>query len=787
MVEGNTRQGRDRRLPVPGRHGFPGLLRLVTLVILVAATEAAEAPRLLRTSVDLRRQVEQVLMEISRGDGTGLTELTDDMFRHPPGRQSEADRSRLQRWTAYLGRALERAEDPAAGLTALNARYRRLVADQGKRFATPWERRERQRALAVHFLPAPGPAARLGAAADHAFDHGRFARYLDIRELLLAGGITATDADPARARRAELARFHSGRGRDGPDLPACGTPIPLPTVPPARPALRLRLLDNHLVHIDPWGQVVWQLPVLGEADVWIGDGGALVRDRTGLQMIAADGTKRVLPEPEGLAVLGVGPRAAWFLVEPAPQRADPAAGRPRNHTVHRLGLADGERSAFVLPARPLSPPLTSGPASLWLSDGEIFLVSGAAGRLVHRYRHGLRLGPGAAWHPSPDDIRLTDGERWYRLPPFDPTAVEQLVRAGAPGRALARFAELGGPTAAQRRWAVRAALVLGPAAGDLTTFLALAEEPTDRLRLLHRWDRTDTGTLPAGRKEAAAHLVDRFPHLLVPSGPDDHPLADPDDWAWLQSAVNWWNHRRPPRPASPPEEVLTAMGAGAWPVRRAVPPGQPPRFADLHWKEHAVLGRVHGDGQRLYRAAIHTVPNQRLRLTEISAHADDGSLLWTRRWITPRYLISRNLGLRHGHLLCAEGQARVHALDPATGAVRSSWFTPNGLAAPSALTVLSADRLAWVGPPGLDDKLEIFDRRTRILCRRSLPAGIRHVIALGGGRALVVDGEDGLHLEPAGVALTGRAPNEARPVATAAGIWFGEAFFAWTIEPTGQD
>lgn len=195
-----------------------------------------------------------------------------------------------------------------------------------------------------------------------------------------------------------------------------GWPQPLP--PAADPPPAWRRADGRLAALAGDGSVRWSIDLAPGAQVWPGDGGALLADDRGLRWIAADRGERPLPPlPSDIVPLGVDRGAASFAQDLGGWLLPADAGAPPVR--------------IELGAVALGPALADGRESLWLTMHH--LVHNRDG-LLTRHRHGLAAGRGWSLRRDADgrpQVTAPDGHRWL-VPPYVPGADDERLGAAAP-------------------------------------------------------------------------------------------------------------------------------------------------------------------------------------------------------------------------------------------------------------------------------------------------------------------------------------------------------------------
>ena len=701
--------GRLRRDGAAPRAAYGARMRWLAVVLAVGCLgrgAALDAQPLLSRADDLA-VIYPALMALSTGDLHAIEALPAHLFLAPAATPDANDPALVRRWTLALPAALARLAPPAqaAALAALDRRFLALAE------STPGV--DARARLALAFLPAPQARAALAAAADHAFDLGDLRRYLAL----------ATRLDALGDARVAVARRLLGSGAEVEPtlrLGAPGRPTPTAATPGTRPAgdsVTFAIAPGWLLACDPWGGVLWQYRLEHRATVVPGNGGALIQDSAGVRLLDEAGAAFPLPPPPpGARLLAVSGGAAWFATD---------------GTIYRLDLADRHVRAVDLPEPPLAPPLVRGPASLWLTAHDLLLV--AEGRISARLAHGLAAGPG--WRLGSDGAQplLVDSDgRAYHLQPLDDqlaaaTPVERLrllLQAARPGEALALWRASPGldQDPAARALALRALLSDRAAvAADPAAALALAGDAQDQATVLMAAGAGRDARLGAQLQR----LCDQHPDVLIEAG-------DPAQGEWVLAGRAW---------------AARGDGLAAWrrkPAQRqalsaAVPgtaPGPARRRPDGGWD---YLG---------WRYQSEATPST----SEVTCRDAAGDLRWRRRWSAPDALSApgRALAFRDGYVVLAEGAARLTVLDAATG---ESWaaLRPSSEILPQQVILLGRERVAELGPLGLDTTLRLIDRDGTTAI--PLPGSARWMVPWGDG-VLVVLGDGRAMAYPAVAAVT---------------------------------
>ena len=757
--------GVRRRAGAGGRRGVR-VARLAAATVVLALSgsawaASAEPGPLAVADAETAQRLEAVLAALAHGDARPLRALPATLLLQPLAAPDPVEPALLRRWTARLPPAIAASAARTEAIAALAAGWRSVAGSAGDG--------EDQAGRALAFLPAPAARQVLAAAADRAFDRGRFPRFLAITSLLGAAddadapGATAGDR-AARAQRRAIALELSGQAWST----AAAGALPMPGVPEGeagRPAgdadaVRPWRVDaGWLLACDPWGGVRWQRRLPAATTVTPGGGGLALRDEDGAALLDLDGHETArFPLDPGARVLAVAGAALWVAGGTQVQR-----------------LAGGVAAEFhQLPEPPLAAPLVRGHDSLWLTAHELVLCPRAAP--AQRLLHGLPAGPG--WHlayAGDGGARLiaADGGSW-RLPALagqlaaaPPAARLELLARARRWEEVLDLAQ-GAPSLAQepraRRTLLAAWLAHGfPAAADAQV-LALADDDGQRARV--RWYRAmqplRTEPVVPGEPAALLALLGAAPEVLLPRDPD---RADPGAEGWSHAvtgrAVAAW--LRAPGPAWPPAcdtlRPLVDLAEAA--------PGRPP--------------------------ALRFALAQGLESTEISAHEPaTAQLRWRHRWAAlpvPSGAPNRSLVVRDGVLVVSEGSGRLVVLDPRLGDSLGSVDLSGVDAEPAQSASAGCDpagvlHVALLHPLGLNTGLTLADSagHERDL---ALPApgrwlvrapGCRVLVALRDGQGLLVDAVSGAQQRvPLPAALAAAATAQSEP----AGVVAGTALFRW--------
>ncbi len=241
---------------------------------------------------------------------------------------------------------------------------------------------------------------------------------------------------------------------------------------------------------------------------------------------------------------------------------------------------------------------------------------------------------------------------------------------------------------------------------------------------------------------------------------------DPRNWAHVLTGAGARSAR-----SAPSVNQLFARPAAAWSRIAATPTALPATV---------------GDGERRQDDGGYTYRGQVVRLTsgiarkEVQVSAPDGTLRWWRRWDALSGLQAPGVALvlRDDAVIVLEGQARLTALDLATGATLAQLDLPDGVELPGEVTVLGHDRIAVLGPLGLNRRVDLV---TSGGCRSiALASPARWLVAWGGGA--LVCGEDGVARslpDGATVALPAALAAASAPTLTDGGLRSGALLYPW--------
>ncbi|TVR45141.1 MAG: hypothetical protein EA402_04925 [Planctomycetota bacterium] len=707
-------------------------------LILLAALAAAgprvygsdrEPPTGLSTASGEQGALQALWRDLQRGLASDLATVDSRLFIYPLGMDSGRE-GMVVRWTARLPRAILALPD-APRQQAINTLEQRLQRELTQLPAAA------HGATAIHFLPAPSAVAILRRDANRAFDLGDFSTFLALHRLLAVLKPHPLEASPDKARRLQIAQSALAGDPQSPwtvPLPAPGPLVPIDPkgLEGVSDETGLWHWDtDRLMALDPYRQVRWQRPLPRRAQVWAAGSYALVWSPLSTLLIDTEGDERSLSLPPAIRPLGMHGDAAWFY---------------QGRQVYRYRLREQDHSRLSLPAVPLLPPLVNGDTSLWLSEYEVVLVEGAEVR--HRYVHGLRLSGQLRWLSPPGQqqpiLRMRDGEdrQYWRLSPY-PEAADRVTAMHHANRALRHreALELWRTIPEENRHragselAIALLAILGdqnaePAPLELTEALNVVEDDHWRLRLLaeiHRRQGLDASLLTIATSLAAAH-----PHLAISREPVVRPVHPSEDWRYLISAETWktlvsdeQNH------AAAQERRIHAFVADD---DHAKPP-EPLRLK-RHRQPGADTRLLIGDDEvTLVFGPDHT------QLSRFAGPASDGRLRWRQRWAAPDYLPGRSVDATGDMLMVAEGQSRLHAIDPHSGQRLAALRVPNGLAMVSQARLLTAGRIAILHPISVNRQVTLVDASNTETIGLEYPA--RWWFNLG-GELFIYDGQDSL-------------------------------------------
>jgi hypothetical protein len=743
-------------------------LTVATAACLVLASwrlSAADAQLPLPTGGGTAALTIQALMALRRGDADPLSQLPLSAFTAANAIPDAGDAEVQRRWTAALPGILAGLDGAvrARALAALDRLYGLGAADVP---AGPQRLR-----LAADFLPAPAALRELSAGADRAFDQGAFADFLAMAQLLEAAGSPAVMSQ----RRQQVALALSGQGTEvdaelslaPPGPPRESATRPLPERP--RLAIAWRTVPGWLLACDPWEGIVWQHRIDQLATVVAGAGAALVHDSAGLRALTDGGARIALgPVPAGARALAFAGGAAWF-----------ATGT----CAWRLDLGTRRLQALELGGKALSPPLVRGERSLWLTAQDLLLFEGD--RLRARLRHGLPAEQG--WRlgslRSQALMFAADGRSW-RLAALD----EQLALASPAERArlliqasrfqeavsaLAGTAEAGTP--AGRTLLLHAHLSLGPAhaLAAMDELLALAQDAQEEIvmrqaALLGASTASPADALRArALSERIAALARANPEaLFLPQTLTPGPLPDlgaaPAEWPSGLSGTGY---------ALALEDL---GGPAAGPGRRLVAVAEPaPPPLDQYTESRLPDGTTRYRQRQLRLAA-------RIEHKEVRCADDRGRLLWWHRWAGLSLLEapSTSLMCRGDAVVVVEGQQRMHVISLLTGTQLAESDLDDRLASLGDVAVIGRDRLALIGPLGVNTRLVLTGAAAAAI---ELPVPARWLVGVDGQAWVAL--QDGRVLAyPGGIAVAlpaALSTSLSAPTVIADGLVVGDRLYPW--------
>jgi hypothetical protein len=328
---------------------------------LVGATLEHTASTPLNMEGETRSRIDQALMELSRGNASYFETLTAADFLTPSARPSAHAEDVFIRWTHIIPQVLERLSPEQKNI---------ILSRLDAHFMTLRSTAENPVALACAFIPAPSAVKEVQRAANHAFDHGRFADFLGLAYFL-------PDQSDERLPIAQQligwgAQVDPAWQLTTPGLPQLTEKYPTPAPLPTR-GVRWDVVPGWLFARDPFAQIIWQYRIDRNATTLIGPHVVFVRDSMGSRIIDKNATIRPLPPlPSDTQALGLSDTAGWFV-----------AGK----RVWHFALTDGTVSEVVFPEPPIGAPLLRANNSLWLTEHELILLDGE--RITQRVRHQL--------------------------------------------------------------------------------------------------------------------------------------------------------------------------------------------------------------------------------------------------------------------------------------------------------------------------------------------------------------------------------------------------------------
>jgi hypothetical protein len=741
------------------------MVSVASLVLAGYLLTGGEVPLPLPISGETAALTTQALMALRRGDANPLSQLPLSAFTAPNAISDAGDAEVQRRWTSALPGILAGLDAGvrAQAQGALDRLFRLSCADAPEGPA--------RLKLAADFVPAPAALHELSAGADRAFDRGAFADFLGIARMLAAAGSPAVMSE----RRQQVALAFSGLG---PEVDAAMSlpPPGLPQESAARPlgerprlAIMWRTVPGWLLACDPWDGIVWQHRIDRIATVVAGAGAALVHDSAGLRALTDAGTLIALgPAPAGARALAFAGGAAWF-----------ATGT----RAWRLELATRRLQLLELGGTALCPPLVRGGQSLWLTAQNLLLFAGD--RLQARIRHGLPAEKG--WQLAADHGQLlvigADGRGWRLEPLSEQLAhappVERarlLVQASRWQEAIAALAgSADAHTPAGRSLLLRSHLGLGPthALAAMTELLALAQDPQEEIVVRQAALLGAAATSPADAEPmrtlrtqiaalARAHPDALFlPQTLTPV-PMGDPGAPPAEWPTGLSGAGY------------ALALEDSGGSAAVAGRQLDPVFQPAPQPLEQFQENRLPDGATRYRQRLLRLAAS------IEHKEVRCEDDRGRLLWWHRWAGLSLLQapSSSLMCRGDAVVVVEGQQRLHVISLISGAQLAQGELDDRLASLGDVAVLGDNRLALIGPLGVNTRLVLTGSVATAIelpvpARWLVGAGSAAWVALQDGRVLAYPGGAAVAL-PAAVAAAHSAP-----AAIAAGLVVEDRLYPW--------
>lgn len=262
----------------------------LVLMTVVAVALAAE-PAVLTTQGEGHAAVVHALHRVSVGDTRAMDGLDPSLAGQAIGLTDPRHANIVRRWTWALADAMRAMPQPQRERIA-------SMLDQ-------WmERRGDTLAAALDAVAAPRAASRLAKEAARAFDHGRFAAWMELAEFL--------PQDDALRRSIAVREL-------------AGAPIPLPALPrpvdgplwrsrPSQPPT-FKQVAGWLLRLDSAGRTRWQVPLTPTDAVAWDEALAAVRGERGLELFSASGPLPGLPPlPGGVRLLGVAGSSAWLHI-----------------------------------------------------------------------------------------------------------------------------------------------------------------------------------------------------------------------------------------------------------------------------------------------------------------------------------------------------------------------------------------------------------------------------------------------------------------------------------------
>lgn len=744
------------------RHTTSSVLRLLLaswLLCSCGVLGAAEPVPLAMLGEDADA-IGHALQALTRGDTAPLSALPSRSFTAAIGLADPAEPAVLRRWTLMLPQAMARVapEQRAQVLASLD----RLFAS-----ATGGDPNI-SLALAADFLPAPQAVTQLRIKADTAFDRGRLGEFLAAQRLLAQIHSTRDERESVALRLLGLnaetgseTEAEASVALQAPALDISRNNSVADHVPAPGLTVHWYSIPGWLLACNGGDRVLWQYRTGRSATILTGPGGALVRDVDGARLL--DETGRVFPLPplpNAATMLGLSGGAAWF-------------GADRQ--VWRLDLASHAVRTLTLDVAPLGTPVARGSRSLWLASDRLMLVEGE--RIIARWMHDLLAGPG--WRlindwPKPNQvgIRAANGNiipvknlaEVLAKTASDPTSRAWfLAHAGLHSDALATLAEVGKSPA---QLVVAAHLALGAEHVRATwkTLAPLAEKCEKKQALA----TVLAVALPdATAEQRLSRLLTEHPDLDIPPTRlrGVRWLDNPQTWehalsgrAWLagcEGSLAFLLHRDP----------------ASW--RRVLPAEPLEKSADDTLT-------VRSDGGVTYRGRIlQAERNPDLPLT-VTCRDAARAAFWRHSWwpLPAIQALSTVITASDEVVFVMEGDARLSALDLASGELLARIAIPDGASNPSQMVVPTRDTIALLGPAGVDRQAWVIhaDAMQTVLLPAPalwlLPLGGRAVVGLADGRALTLP-------DLTAVELPKDLVKKPRPIIRRDGLQHGPRIYPW--------
>jgi hypothetical protein len=726
--------------------------RIICLIALVASLGAADP---LVVQGEDAAAVHHALQALTRGDTGPLAALPARIFTAPVGIADPREPSVLHRWTVMLPQAMARvaSEQRERVLQGLDVLYGTVAPDGDLS------------SLAADFLPVPRAAARVRQKADTAFDRGHFPEFLATTRRLAQAGL----AGPSFHEREMVVLRLLGIGAVADDSIALQAPamgLSRDTLIDDRPTaagltLRWQVIPGWLLACSDDDRVLWQLRTGPGAAIVTGPGGALVRDTDGARLVDEDGGVFALPPlPRNATMLGISGGAAWFGAERIIWRMD-----LRSHAVASLNLD----------AVPIGSPVARGSRSLWLAADRLLLVEGD--RLIAHWTHRYQVGPGwrliDGWPTSGlIGIRAPDG-RAYPIKNLTEVLANEtsgpadrawfLAHAGRRDEALAELAKADGTKVES---IIAAHLALGPDHVRATwqTLIPLAEKIDNRqfLATILTLGLPDTAAAHHLRTVATAHPDLELPpaHLV-----GVRCLERPDTWAQALRGRTWLDG------TAGVMADLVRREVGTW--RQVAAPSDNAAAID-----DAMT--VRSDGTVVYRNRILQAERPAYGPLSITCREAGGACRWRQAWapLPGVQALSQVISASNEVVFIMEGDARLSALDFASGDLLARIAIPDGASNPSQMVIPRRDTIALLGPAGVDRQAWVIsnnDMQTVLLpapAKWLLPLGSRTIAVLADGRALTVPELNALDLPK-------ELAQPPRPVITRQGILHGTRLYPW--------